>query len=141
MGAAEAPVADGDAFDEGLFQRAGGLEVRDEVGEKSVEILGALVGRGCLDDDSLGEQAVLEGVHGGTGFSLGRLGAGGALGVGAVGGGLFGAAVDIDGCSFGGGAWLVVTGPGAPGLDPQSMTDWKVGPRENDRLESRSHRA
>ncbi len=65
------------------------MEFAAEVGEKCVE-LGAAFGEvGAGDDDVFGEQAVLEGVAGGAGFSVGGFRAGGFLGVPPVGTALF----------------------------------------------------
>jgi len=89
LGAAESPVASGDTLDERFFDDALRLKPGDEVGEEGVEIGLALGGVGRVDDDVLGEEAVLEGVAGGAGFAFRRLGAGGLLDVTAVGGAFF----------------------------------------------------
>jgi hypothetical protein len=90
LGAAEPPVAGGDALDEGLLDESLGFELGDEIGEEGVKVGLAFVAVGRIDDDVLGEEPVLEGVARGAGLAAGGPGAGGVLGVALVGGALFG---------------------------------------------------
>ena len=95
VGAAESPVADGDALDEGLLDDAVGFEFVDEVGEEGVEFGADFVGVGSGHDDGLGEQAMLEGVAGDFGFALGCGGTGGFLRVLLIGEALLGGSFPI----------------------------------------------
>ena len=87
--AGQAPVDDGDLLDEERFQRGGGGKLVLERLDEPVEVVAGLVGFQGRRDDGLGEDAVLEGVVATDGLALGRAGAGGFLGVAAVGGELF----------------------------------------------------
>ncbi|HOG48047.1 MAG TPA: hypothetical protein PLJ35_17825 [Anaerolineae bacterium] len=83
---AEAPMAGGDGLDEHILHGGGGAQLGAEGGEEGVVLLAGLVGREGVGDDVGGEQAVADGVPADLRFALGRAGAGGFLGVGAVGG-------------------------------------------------------
>ena len=85
LGAAESPIAGGDAFDEGFLDEAVGAEFATEVGEQGVEIGLGLGTLKALDDDILSEQAVLEGVAADAGLSARGFGAGGLFCIEAIG--------------------------------------------------------
>ncbi|MFH0981090.1 MAG: hypothetical protein V2A79_06095 [Planctomycetota bacterium] len=89
LGAAEPPVAGGDAFDQGFFDDAVRLEFGAEVGEEGVEVGAALGAVARVNDDLAGEEAVFERVAARPGLALGGPGSGGALGIGTVGEALF----------------------------------------------------
>jgi hypothetical protein len=89
LGAAEPPETSGDAFDEGVFDDILGFVVVEEALEEGAEILGAF-GIVFGDDDVGGEEAMLDGVFGGSGLAIGRLRAGGFPGVLLVGAAFFG---------------------------------------------------
>jgi hypothetical protein len=76
--AGEAPIDGGEVEDEVQFGLVGGLEAANEGLEEVVERVLVLAAE---DARELGVTAVLEGVHGGTGFALGRLGAAGACAI------------------------------------------------------------
>jgi len=84
--AGKAPVDDGHLLDQELLDGVGGGEGVGEGGEELIEGLVGFVGFQGVGDDGLGEDAVGEGVVADGGFAFGRAGAGGALGVGPVGG-------------------------------------------------------
>ena len=88
MGAAQAPVDGGDAFDEGLLDEPLGIELVDEVGEEAVELADVFAAVALGDDALPGKQAVLEGVPAGASFTLEGSRAGGFAGILAVGGDL-----------------------------------------------------
>lgn len=77
----EPPGEVGDAIDDGRLERSDGVHVVDECAAEVFEVC-ALVGS---DEETPGEQAVFEGVFGDSVFAGGGFGAGGLLGVGAVG--------------------------------------------------------
>jgi len=80
--AEEAPAADGHGFDEVVLVLGGGLEAAGVGGEEGVEAGGGFAG----EEDGAGEETVGDGVLGGVAFAFRGAGAGGFLGVRAVGG-------------------------------------------------------
>ena len=85
LGAAETLDGGGEAVDVQALDDVARAEVVFQLVEQGAEVLGALGAVASGDDDLIGEQAVLEGVAAGAAFALGGAGAGGFLGVGAVG--------------------------------------------------------
>jgi len=76
--AGEAPVDGSEAANEVEFRFVGGLEAADEGLEEVVE---SVLIFAAEDASELGVAAVLEAVHGRTGFTFGRLGAAGACAI------------------------------------------------------------
>lgn len=91
QGAAEAPVAGGDGVDEGFLGVGLRAVVVEQAEQEDAELLADFMGVIVAQNQVAGEEAVFEGVAGGTGLAFGRAGAGGLPGVGAVGGELGGA--------------------------------------------------
>ena len=79
--AALGPLGGDEGVDEGELDGVGGVEVEKECGGEGFEFGGIFAG----DDVRPGVDAGFEGVEGGSGFALGRGGAGGFLGVAAIG--------------------------------------------------------
>jgi hypothetical protein len=77
-GAAGFPLRGGHIFDEGIFEVANGLEFPDQGLDEGLESVGGL----AIEDDGVGEEAVLEGVQGGALFPIGRDRAAGAGAIG-----------------------------------------------------------
>ena len=119
--AIDAPGSIGEGLNELLLEGAFGLEVGEEA--LGVRFIGGVVLSG-QDDDVAGE-SMAEGVEGGTLFTGGGAGAGGVLGVGAVG---FGAGWGVVGCVGHFGSFLILDvareGRVEPFEGPES-TEWK----------------
>jgi hypothetical protein len=79
--AAETPFGAGQLADVRILEGVGGLEHVEEAVEQGLEVGGVLLG----EDGVAGAEAVGAGVGGDLGFALGSSGAGGALGVAAIG--------------------------------------------------------
>ena len=79
--AALGPLGGDEGVDEGELDGVGGMEVEYECGGEGFEFGGVFAG----DDVRPGVNAGFEGVEGGGGFAFGGFGAGGFLGVAAVG--------------------------------------------------------
>ena len=79
--AAETPFGAGQLADVRILEGVGGLEDVEETVEQGLEVGGVLLG----EDGVAGAEAVGAGVGGDLGFALGSSGAGGALGVAAIG--------------------------------------------------------
>ena len=80
-GAAETPFGAGQLADAGILEGVGRLEDVAETVEEGLEVGGVLLG----EDGVAGTESVGAGVGGDFGFALGSFGAGGALGVAAIG--------------------------------------------------------
>jgi len=102
--AAEAPGGEDDGLGEDLLAGGGGLEIAEEGVAEGV-VFGLVLGG---EDGALGGEAVAEGVEAGDGLAFGGAGAGGLLGVGAVGGQASGARR-----VWGVGCWVLGVGHGA----------------------------
>ena len=81
LGAAEAPLEAGDVADQGFLEDAHRLELADEVGAELVELVGVF----GIEDEVCGVGAVGDGVKGGAELAFLGDGAGGALGIPAIG--------------------------------------------------------
>jgi len=74
LGAAEAPEASGDAVDQGAANGVVRSVWLMEVVEEGFEVAGGLAAGAFVDEDLIGEEAVVAAVLGGSVFAFGRAG-------------------------------------------------------------------